>query len=49
MILFTLMQALYLPDDRDATLRRGREGVCGHTAKLMSCNVQCDMSHRLQR
>ena len=50
MFLFTLMQALYLPDDRDATLRRGREGVCGYRVKFMSSsNVQCYVSHRSQR
>ena len=49
MFLLILMQALYLPDDRDATLRRGREGVCGYRVKFMSSNVQCDVSHRLQR
>ncbi len=43
------MQVVYLPDDRDAKLRRGREGVCGYRVKFMSSNVQCNVSHRLQR
>ena len=33
--LFLTCEVLYLPDDRDAKVRRGREGVCGYRDYFM--------------